>query len=198
MLREPQYFIENCFYIRHPIERKVLPKLNSDQQRVLSAYLPSHLNNNYVSYGMNRQSGKSTLIAGLALHQAIFNDSDQILMISPTPEINKSLYQMIEFGWEKLPDLFKLTMIRHNKSLIEFSNGSVIRFFDSSHDSCFFRENYFSSFFIQDRESLTKEYWKELLTYLIPMLNFPSRVLDLYTTPDLIATNNLKDLKTWL
>ena len=195
--QEPQYFIENYFIIQHPIDGIRLPKLNQEQQRVLSVYQPSYLNRKYISYGMNRQTGKSTLIAGLALHEATFKDNQSILVISFNPNMGDALRQIIQYGWENLPEVLKLKMVRNNRSIIEFDNGSIIRFIDPSRDSCFFRGNTIDSFFIQDHELFTKEYWEELLTCVIPLLYSTSKILDLYSNPDLIATNNLTDLKIW-
>jgi len=194
--QEPQYFIENYFIIHHPIDGIRLPKLNQEQQRVLSVYQPSYLDSKFVSYGMNRQSGKSTLIAGLALHTALFNVNQGILVLSPNPRMSESLRNVLHYGWEHLPEILKLKMVRDNKSLIEFANGSVIRFVDIGRGT-FLRGSSFNTIFIQDRELFKKEDWIEFMYSVVSIFCSTTKVLDLYSTPELIATNSLKDMETW-
>ena len=197
VVKEPQYFIEKHFHIVSHKEGDIIPKLNQEQQRVLSVYQPSYLDSKFVSYGMNRQSGKSTLIAGLTLHQSLFNDNQGILVLSPNPRMSESLRNVLHYGWEHLPEILKLKIVRDTKTLIEFANGSVIHFRDIDRAGCYLRGSSFNTIFIQDRELYKKENWIEFVYYVVPVFCSTTKVLDLYSNSDLIATNNLEDLKTW-
>lgn len=81
--------------------------------------------------------GISTLTAGYALHQMMFNDDFNILVIATTQEVAKNLVEKVQLMYEFLPNFLKqgLGVVNNNKLSLSFSNGSAIKAVSSSPDA---------------------------------------------------------------
>jgi hypothetical protein len=82
--------------------------------------------------------GISTLTAGYALHEMMFNDDYKILVIATTQEVAKSLVEKVQLMFELLPNFLKqggLSIVNKNKLSLVFSNGSSIKAVSSSPDA---------------------------------------------------------------
>ena len=82
--------------------------------------------------------GISTLTAGHALHEMMFNDDFKILVIATTQEVAKNLVEKVQLMFEMLPNFLKqggLSIVNKNKLSLVFSNGSSIKAVSSSPDA---------------------------------------------------------------
>lgn len=81
--------------------------------------------------------GISTLVAGYALHEMMFNDDFKILVIATTQEVAKNLVEKVQLAFEFLPNFLKqgLSIVNNNKLSLTFSNGSSIKAVSSSPDA---------------------------------------------------------------
>lgn len=81
--------------------------------------------------------GISTLTAGYALHEMMFNDDYKILVIATTQEVAKNLVEKVQLMYEFLPNFLKqgMSVVNNNKLSLTFSNGSSIKAVSSSPDA---------------------------------------------------------------
>lgn len=130
---DPVHFFKKYAKIQHPIKGKILFDLYPFQEDTLRD-LRDHRFNIILK---SRQMGISTLVAGYALHNLIFQDDFKVLVIATTQEVAKNLVQKVQLMFEFLPAFLKsgLQIINNNKLSLTFSNGSSIKAVSSSPDS---------------------------------------------------------------
>lgn len=71
-----------------------------------------------------RQSGKSTITAMVAVHQAIYLGPSLVLLISPSQRQSGELFRKCRTFWSQLPDA--PAALNENQSTLDLSNGSRI------------------------------------------------------------------------
>ena len=118
----PFYFMENFFYIQHPLHGKMLYQPYEFQHRLIETY---H-NYRFSISMMPRQTGKSTSAAGYLLWYAMFVPDSTILVAAHKYLGAQEIMQRIRYAYEACPDHIRAGVTSYNKGSIEFDNGSRI------------------------------------------------------------------------
>ena len=118
----PMYFMDNFFYIQHPVRGKMLYHPYEYQQKLIDTY---H-NYRYSISMMPRQTGKSTSAAGYLLWYAMFVPDSTILIAAHKYTGSQEIMQRIRFAYELCPDHIRAGVTSYNKGSIDFENGSRI------------------------------------------------------------------------
>jgi len=127
---DPVYFFKKYAKISHPTKGKILFDLYPFQEDTLHQLQQ----NRYNIILKSRQMGISTLTAGHALHEMMFNEDFKILVIATTQEVAKNLVEKVQLMFEFMPNFLKqgLSIVNNNKLSLTFSNGSSIKAVSSS------------------------------------------------------------------
>ena len=121
-LNGPMYFLDNFFYIQHPVRGKMLYHPFEYQRRLIENY---H-NNRFSISLMPRQTGKSTSAAGYLLWYAMFVPDSTILIAAHKYLGAQEIMQRIRYAYELCPNHIRAGATSYNKGSIEFENGSRI------------------------------------------------------------------------
>ena len=116
------HFVENYFYIQHPVKGKMLFQPFEYQTRLLDAYHNHRFNINMLP----RQMGKTTCAAGYLLWYAMFHPDQTILISAHKFTGSQEIMQRIRYAYELCPDYIRSGVVNYNKGSIEFDNGSRI------------------------------------------------------------------------
>ena len=118
----PMYFMENFFYIQHPIRGRLLFQPFDYQVDLVANY-----HNNRFSINMlGRQMGKTTCAAGYLLWYAMFVPDSTILIAAHKYTGAQEIMQRIRYAYESCPNHIRCGVTSYNKGSIEFDNGSRI------------------------------------------------------------------------
>lgn len=120
--QDPHYFLDNFFFIQHPVQGKLLYKAYPYQRKLVDSY------HNY-RFGINllpRQTGKTTTAAGYLLWYAMFKPDSTILIAAHKYSGAQEIMQRIRYAYELCPDHIRAGVTSYNKGSIEFDNGSRI------------------------------------------------------------------------
>lgn len=118
----PKYFMNNYFFIQHPVRGRIHYSAFEYQDRLIDTY------HNYrfsVSL-MPRQTGKTTSAAGYLLWRAMFIPDSTILVAAHKYTGAQEIMQRIRYGYESVPDHIRAGATSYNKGSIDFDNGSRI------------------------------------------------------------------------
>jgi hypothetical protein len=74
----------------------------------------------------SRQSGKSTTIAILALHRAIYTDNSLILLLSPSLRQSQELFRKLQYFYNQIESELLPQAVEESALRMELSNGSRI------------------------------------------------------------------------
>ena len=118
----PQYFMDNFFYIQHPVQGKMLYHPFDYQKRLIDTY---H-NYRFSISMMPRQTGKSTSAAGYLLWMAMFRPDSTILIAAHKYTGSQEIMQRIRYAYELCPDHIRAGVTSYNKGNLDFENGSRI------------------------------------------------------------------------
>ena len=118
----PMFFMDNFFYIQHPVKGKMLYHPFEYQRRLIENY---H-NNRFSISLMPRQTGKSTSAAGYLLWYAMFVPDSTILIAAHKYLGAQEIMQRIRYAYELCPNHIRAGATSYNKGSIEFENGSRI------------------------------------------------------------------------
>jgi len=118
----PQYFLDNFFYIQHPVRGKMLYHPWDYQKRLIDTY---H-NYRFSISMMPRQTGKSTSAAGYLLWMAMFRPDSTILIAAHKYTGSQEIMQRIRYAYELCPDHIRAGVTSYNKGNLDFENGSRI------------------------------------------------------------------------
>lgn len=119
---DPEYFIKNYVKIVN-IDKGFIPFEPYDFQVEI---IDSVVENRFVICKMPRQSGKTTTIAALLLHQAIFNIDFNIAILANKLAQAREILSRIQRAYEALPKWLQQGILEWNKGNIELENGSKI------------------------------------------------------------------------
>ena len=121
-LTGPMYFMENFFYIQHPLRGRIKFEAFDYQDELIENY-----HNNRFSINMlGRQMGKTTCAAGYLLWFAMFIPDSTILIAAHKYTGAQEIMQRIRYAYESVPDFIRSGVTSYNKGSIEFDNGSRI------------------------------------------------------------------------
>jgi hypothetical protein len=118
----PMYFMDNYFFIQHPVKGKMLYHPFDFQKKLIDTY---H-NYRFSISLMPRQTGKSTSAAGYLLWYAMFVPDSTILIAAHKYTGAQEIMQRIRYAYELCPDHIRAGCTSYNKGSLEFENGSRI------------------------------------------------------------------------
>lgn len=117
-----KYFLNNFFYIQHPIRGSILYQPYDYQEELAYNYHNYRFSINLLS----RQLGKSTTAAGYLLWYAMFVPDSTILIAAHKYAGAQEIMQRIRYTYEHCPMHIKAGVVTYNKGSLEFDNGSRI------------------------------------------------------------------------
>ena len=118
----PHYFLDNFFYIQHPVKGKLKYEAFDYQKRLIDSYHENRFNVNLLP----RQTGKTTTAAGYLLWFAMFTPDSTILIAAHKYTGAQEIMNRIRYAYELCPDHIRCGVTSYNKQSIEFDNGSRI------------------------------------------------------------------------
>jgi hypothetical protein len=118
----PHFFLENFFYIQHPVKGKLRYEPFDYQRRLIDSYHQHRFNVNLLP----RQTGKTTTAAGYLLWYAMFVPDSTILIAAHKYTGAQEIMVRIRYAYEMCPDNIRAGCTSYNKQSIEFENGSRI------------------------------------------------------------------------
>ena len=118
----PKYFLENYFYIQHPVRGKIQYVPYAYQQELADTYHNYRFSINLLS----RQLGKTTTAAGYLLWYAMFVPDSTILVAAHKYSGAQEIMQRIRYAYETMPNFIRAGSVSYNKGSLEFDNGSRI------------------------------------------------------------------------
>jgi hypothetical protein len=118
----PQYFLNNFFYIQHPVKGKIKYNAYDYQVELLNSYHHNRFSINM----LGRQLGKTTTAVGYLLWYAMFVPTSLILIAAHKFTGAQEIMQRIRYAYESCPDHIRCGVTSYNKQSIEFDNGSRI------------------------------------------------------------------------
>ena len=129
--RDPIYFMKKYCMIQHPTRGRIKFNLYPFQEGVLKL-LNKHERNIILK---SRQLGISTLSAGMALWQMIFQKDTNVLVIATKQDTAKNLVTKVKFMYENLPSWLKLGFEENNKLALRLKNGSQVKAVSATSDA---------------------------------------------------------------
>lgn len=121
---DPLYFFEKYVYIKHvDHEKKILFKPRGYQRRMLKSIIE---NRNTISR-WPRQSGKTTVLAAVALHNMLFSSNYSILIAAHKGDKARDIIGAIQDMYMELPDWLQQGIVEWNKGSFRLENGSRVR-----------------------------------------------------------------------
>ena len=118
----PTYFLENFFYIQHPVRGRMQYQPFAYQRRLIDTYHQYR----FAIAMMPRQTGKSTTAAGYLLWYAMFVPDSTILVAAHKYTGSQEIMQRIRYAYESVPDHIRAGAVDYNKGSLAFDNGSRI------------------------------------------------------------------------
>jgi hypothetical protein len=115
------YFAETYFYIITDEGKEVIP-LFDYQKRLIEAFK----NNRFNIILSSRQSGKTTMLSILALHEACFNEYKNIVIVANKEDTAKMIFKRVKLAYEALPVWLKPAVKTWGQTSLELANGSYI------------------------------------------------------------------------
>ena len=129
--KDPIYFMKKYCMIQHPTRGRIKFNLFPFQEGTLKL-----LQNNDRSIILkSRQLGISTLSAGMALWQMIFQKDTNVLVIATKQDTAKNLVTKVKFMYENLPSWLKLGFEENNKLALRLKNGSQVKAVSAASDA---------------------------------------------------------------
>ncbi len=129
--QDPVYFMKKYCMIQHPTRGRIKFNLYPFQEKVLGL-----LNKNERNIILkSRQLGISTLSAGMALWQMIFQKDTNVLVIATKQDTAKNLVTKVKFMYENLPSWLKLGFEENNKLALRLKNGSQVKAVSAASDA---------------------------------------------------------------
>ena len=129
--KDPIYFMKKYCMIQHPTRGRIKFNLYPFQESVLKL-LNKHERNIILK---SRQLGISTLSAGMALWQMIFQKDTNVLVIATKQDTAKNLVTKVKFMYENLPSWLKLGFEENNKLALRLKNGSQVKAVSAASDA---------------------------------------------------------------
>lgn len=118
----PYYFMQNFFYIQHPVKGRI--KYNPYGYQIGLAH--SYHENRFSVNLLSRQLGKTTTAVGYLLWYAMMIPDSTILIAAHKYTGAQEIMQRIRYAYESMPDHIRAGVTTYNKGSIDFDNGSRI------------------------------------------------------------------------
>jgi hypothetical protein len=121
--RDQLYFIENYVKIIN-VDRGLIPFIPYDYQKDIVRLFDKE---RFVICKMPRQVGKTTIVVGIILHAALFNENYRIAILANKEKQSHEILSRIQLAYEHLPKWLQQGVKEWNKGSIELENGSIIQ-----------------------------------------------------------------------
>jgi hypothetical protein len=118
----PHFFLDNFFYIQHPVKGKLKYEPFEYQRRLIESYHEHRFNVNLLP----RQTGKTTTAAGYLLWYAMFIPDSTVLVAAHKFAGAQEIMARIRYAYELCANHIRCGVKSYNKQSIEFDNGSRI------------------------------------------------------------------------
>jgi len=118
----PHHFLDNFFFIQHPVKGKLKYEAFDYQRRLIDSYHNHRFNVNLLP----RQTGKTTTAAGYLLWFAMFVPDSTILVAAHKYTGAQEIMNRVRYAYELCPNHIRCGVTSYNKQSIEFDNGSRI------------------------------------------------------------------------
>lgn len=128
---DPIYFCQKYMRIVH-VDKGLIPFELYEYQAEM---IRSMIDNRFSIFACARQSGKSTIVCGFALHYVIFNREKTIAILANKAPTAMEILGRIQKAYQYLPKWLQQGVIEWNKGSMELENGSRILAAASSSDS---------------------------------------------------------------
>lgn len=120
--RDPLYFIDNYVKIVN-VDLGLIPFHPYDYQKdIVRLYEKER----FVICKMPRQVGKTTIVVGIILHAALFNENYSIAILANKEKQAQEILGRIQLAYEHLPKWLQQGVVEWNKKDIQLENGSKI------------------------------------------------------------------------
>ena len=121
--RDQLYFIENYVKIVN-VDRGLIPFQPYEYQKDIVKLFEKE---RFVICKMPRQVGKTTIVVGIILHSALFNENYRIAILANKEKQAHEILGRIQLAYEHLPKWLQQGIIEWNKGSIKLENGSTIQ-----------------------------------------------------------------------
>ena len=121
--RDQLYFIENYVKIVN-VDRGLISFNPYEYQKDIVRLFEKE---RFVICKMPRQVGKTTIVVGIILHSALFNENYRIAILANKEKQAHEILGRIQLAYEHLPKWLQQGVIEWNKGSIELENGSKIQ-----------------------------------------------------------------------
>jgi hypothetical protein len=121
--RDCTYFIENYVKIIN-VDRGLIQFKPYDYQKDIVKLFEKE---RFVICKMPRQVGKTTIVVGIILHHALFNENYRIAILANKEKQAHEILGRIQLAYEHLPKWLQQGIKEWNKGSIELENGSLIQ-----------------------------------------------------------------------
>ena len=112
------YFLENYFKVLNTDEDMVQFKFKGKQKEAID-----FINNNQHSIVIDeRLTGKTTLLIGIILYNAIFSEDITIGFVGFKLDFTKCVFDRVMCSYKELPEWIKPKITKHTRTEIEFEN----------------------------------------------------------------------------
>lgn len=121
--RDCLYFIENYVKIINVDQGLIQFKPYEYQKDIVRLFERER----FVICKMPRQVGKTTIVVGILLHAALFNENYRIAILANKEKQAHEILGRIQLAYEHLPKWLQQGVVEWNKGTIELENGSKIQ-----------------------------------------------------------------------
>lgn len=121
--KDTTYFIENYVKIINVDRGLIQFKPYEYQKDIVKLFEKER----FVICKMPRQVGKTTIVVGIILHHALFNENYRIAILANKEKQAHEILGRIQLAYEHLPKWLQQGIKEWNKGSIELENGSIIQ-----------------------------------------------------------------------
>jgi len=119
---DPQYFIEKYVKIVH-VDRGIINFIPYPYQVKMANAIK---NDRFTIFKLPRQSGKTTIVVGMMLWYALFNETFSIAILANKGDQAQEILARIKVAYEWLPWFLQQGIMKWNERSIALENGAVI------------------------------------------------------------------------
>lgn len=157
-----EYFLSNYVYIQNPTMGGSVLFEPREYQKDIGSLVED---NNFVIINAPRQTGKSTIMAGILLWYAIFQDDTKIGISANKKDAAREIMERIQYAYEEMDYWLKPVVKDYNKFSMSFDNGSKIEAGATTESG--FRGKSFSIIYLDEfahiKPSIAEAFWVSLL-----------------------------------
>lgn len=116
-----------------------------------------------------RQTGKTTAVIALLLHEIVFKKNRTIGILAHKAEVAQGILDRLKVAYENLPKYLQQGVVSWNKKSIELENGSRVLTFATSSSAA--RSNSFSILYIDESAFVANSVWDSFWKSVYPTIS---------------------------